>query len=299
MKKNVLLTTTLRGLLLTLSFITAAGQALAGEPILRVGIVSDNPQGALAKLTPLTKHLGSQLSSQGIGEGQVVVTQDPASMAKKIKAGEVDLVLDSAYTMIKLHELAGAELSSLLFWRKGVRSYHTLFFVHRDSTIQSLADLKGKTIAFEDSYSTSAFVLPRAELAQQGLAVTPRAQAGANSVGYVLAGQELNQAFLVAEKRIDAGAFNNNDWDKLPPKLQAELRVIHRTRPILRWLACFSPHTPARLRQAVEAALLEMEGDPKGREALSADHIKHVERMTIADRESLDYIRHIVANSER
>ncbi|MBI3144416.1 MAG: PhnD/SsuA/transferrin family substrate-binding protein, partial [Pseudogulbenkiania sp.] len=154
-------------------------------------------------------------------------------------------------------------------------------------------------IAFEDPYSTSAFVLPLAELAQQGLTAVPKAQAGANSVGYVFAEQELNQAFLVAEKRTDAGAFNNNDWDKLPVKLQAELRIVHRTRPILRWLACFSPRTPARLRQAVESALLGMEGQPEGLKALAADHIKRVERMTSDDRASLDYVRHIVATSGR
>lgn len=291
------LTKTLQGLLLAL--VITGGHALANEPALRVGIVSDNPQGAIAKLAPLTKQLAGQLSSLGIREGQTVVAPDPAAMARKVKAGEVDLVLGSAYTIIKLNELAGAEPSSLLFWRKGVRTYHTLFFVRRDSAIQSLAELKGKTIAFEDPYSTSAFIMPRAELALQGLTVVPKAQASANSIGYVFAEQELNQAFLVAEKRTDAGAFNNNDWDKLPAKLQAELRIIHRTRPIPRWLACFSPRAPARLRQAVESALLGMEGQPEGLKALEADHIKRVERMTPADRESLDYVRHIVATSGR
>ncbi len=66
--------------------------------------------------------------------------------------------------------------------------------------------------------STSAFALPKAELARVGITVVPAddPRAGRANVRYVLAGAEINQAIWVLHGKGDAGAFNEGDWAALP-----------------------------------------------------------------------------------
>ena len=48
----------------------------------------------------------------------------------------------------------------LLTERNAVSRYNTLFFVRRDSPIQSLEDLRGRTLALQSTASTSAYMVP-------------------------------------------------------------------------------------------------------------------------------------------
>lgn len=279
---------TLAGLVL----LALAALSQAADGTLRVGIVGEDPQKALNAMLPLNRLLAERLAGAGIHASQTVVAADLEAMQAKVHNGDVDMVMYSSYGIIRLGEHAGCTLSSLLFWRKGTRTYQTLFFVLQRSPIQQLADLRGRTIAFESPMSTSGFIVPKALLIQQGLHVVPRAQADAGSVGYIFASEEINQAFQVSEGRADAGAFNDNDWDELPDKLRAQMRVIHRSRPMLRWLACFAPQVSPELRQAVEAALLGMNNDASGLAALNAaSRIKRVERLRPADQSMLDELK--------
>jgi len=52
--------------------------------------------------------------------------------------------------------------------RDGVSQYHTVFFARRDSGLESLADLAGRSIAFQRRNSTSAYFAPAADLLEAG-----------------------------------------------------------------------------------------------------------------------------------
>ena len=52
----------------------------------------------------------------------------------------------------------------LLTERDGFSQYTTVFFARRDSGIRSLADLRGRSVAFQAPYSTSAYYVPATAL---------------------------------------------------------------------------------------------------------------------------------------
>lgn len=292
-------------LALFLAFLTAAvfSNAFAQEERqkeFRLCVVSKYPDKRLKEYTPMADYIANRLKEFGIKGVKVIVAIDTDDALKKIRNNELDVIFESAFSTVTTREKAGT-IPSLILWKKQVREYKALFFVRKDSPIKTLNDLKGKTIVFEDPASTSAYLMPKAELVKNGMTVLPlkeeksMAMQPDDAVKYVFAEEELNQAFWVAQKRADAGAFNNNDWDELPEKVRAEFRIIHETKPVLRFVASFHSNVPKKLKNAVEDILINMDQNPEGRNALKdAARITKIEKLTDNDFKSLEYVKELM-----
>ena len=76
---------------------------------------------------------------------------------------------------VALLEEAGVADLLLREWKQGVAEYHSVFFTRRDSGINGISDLPGHIMAFEDPGSTSAYLIPRFTLEQNGIALARRA----------------------------------------------------------------------------------------------------------------------------
>ena len=237
---------------------------------LRLGVIAEEPNepGRMFDVySPLLGELRKRLVPSGLTLGELVIARDLDDLSTRISRGAVDFVLESVFPMLSLRDRSRNLEPTLLVVRRGEREYRSVFFTRQESPIQSLADLKGRTLVLQAMRSTSAFALPRAELTLAGLRLVPADDATAadpNSVRYVLALAEVNQAVWVLHRKGDAGAFNEGDWQALPAKIRSQLRVFKRTRPIQRGLIAFRADLPAHPRRAVEDALLNLHLDPAG-----------------------------------
>lgn len=265
-----------------------------GVVIFKLGVVSERPgepDFALAQFSGLRSYLDSRLQPVGIRLAPLVIARDMPEMANRLEARDVDAVIEGVFPTLEIEKRVGGRLQpALLVWRKGQRQYHTVFFSRKDGPVATLADLRGRVLVFEALRSTSAYAMPQAYLRQQGFSLVPadRIPASADAVRYVFAGAEINQAYWVLHGKGDAGAFNDGDWERLPPPLREQLRLIARTPPLLRWLFSFRQGVNPQTQAAVEAALLGMHEDPAGREALrAASNISRFERLTEQDRDGL------------
>ncbi len=269
-------------------------QGAAALPF-RLGVINelpDKPDHALRQYDRLHTYLERELAAKGIATGRLVIARSINEMANLVANGEVSAVIEGVMPTLVIARRSGGFEPALLAWRKGQRQYHSVFFARRDSGIRSLADLKGRTIAFEAPRSTSAFFVPRATLLAEGigLAAVDNTAAAPDVVHYLFAGSELNQAYWVHRGRADAGAFNDGDWERVPETIRGDLEIIHRTRPLLRWLVSFTGAVDPAVRAAVIEALFNAEADELGSLALEdAARIKKFERLTDEDRENLAY----------
>lgn len=284
--------------LLTLMLTTlAAGHAVAA-PGFSLGVINerpDNPEAALAMYAPIHGHLAATLAPAGVRLEPLVVARSLDEMASLIRDGAVDGLLESVMATLELDRRGLRLQPSLVGWRKGQRQYHSVFFVRRDDDIHALDDLRGRTIAFESARSTSAYFVPRITLQAAGLEPEPAADGGSDSVRYLFAGSEANQGYWVERGKVDAGAFNDGDWERLPAQVRADLRIIHRTPPILRFLLSFHADVAPATRQRVAEALIAMEHSEAGRDALAAAaRISRFERLTADDRASLAHWRDLL-----
>jgi phosphonate transport system substrate-binding protein len=266
--------------------------------VLVLGRISDDPNAHYAQLKPLLDYVVPRMRDVGITEGRILMARDAQQMASYLRRNRVDWVTETASTAVQLQQRAAAR-PLLLTERNGVSSYHTVFFVRRDSPIQGLQDLRGRTLALQSTASTSAYMVPMTELLDAHLApeilLAPSDAPSPDRVGYVFARSELNIASWVHKGMVDAGAISSIDWQdrrRVPEAFRADFRIIHESAPYPRALelvrAGLEPEVEARLREV----LLQAAGDPAARDALKLFfHTSRFMALDPASEQALDALR--------
>ncbi|MBN1766398.1 MAG: PhnD/SsuA/transferrin family substrate-binding protein [Sedimentisphaerales bacterium] len=128
--------------------------SLTQGKILTVGSISNTPKEEIADFQPFVNYLAGRLQSSGFTGGEVVIASSLQEMTDLMKNGRVDLYIDSPFPILTVCEESGAKLF-LRRWKKGIKEYNSVIFVRRDSGIESVSDLMGKFIAFEEEFSTA------------------------------------------------------------------------------------------------------------------------------------------------
>jgi phosphonate transport system substrate-binding protein len=282
-----------RALLLALTIAPPAmtvAASPAAKPVIRLGVIAEQanePDRMLRVYADLLAELRARLSPRGISVAPLVIARDLPDLSHRLERAEVDLVAETVFVTLDLQQESRLSLSpELAIVRRDQREYHSVFFASKNSKVKTLGDLRGKTLVLQAERSTSAFAVPKAELARLGISVVPAGQPGApkGSAYYLLAGAELNQAIWVLKDKGDAGAFNEGDWSRLPQKVRDGLVIFHQTRPLLRGLVSFRAGLDRQTRRECEEVLLSLHQSAAGQAALAqAAGITRFERLTAKD----------------
>jgi phosphonate transport system substrate-binding protein len=272
----------------------AAAGAPAGGPVtLHLGVIAEEPNEPdrmLKVFGEMLSRLRERLLPRDVRVGDLVIARDLNDLSQRLARGDVDFVIETVFPTLVLQERSRALDPSLVVVRRGQREYRSVFFTRQEAPIQSLRDLRGRTLVLQALRSTSAFALPKAELERAGLTLAPAddLRSRPDDVRYVLALAEINEAVWVLHGKGDAGAFSDGNWAALPDKVRSQLRIFHQTRPIVRGLLSFRAELDARARAAVEETLLRLSEDEAGRAALrQAAGLTRFERLTAEDRSGL------------
>jgi phosphonate transport system substrate-binding protein len=256
--------------------IVSSGRDFDRRQTLVIGKVSEDPEKHYKTLKPIADYAVERMDDLGIRQAKVLFAKDNAMMISYLRQGKVDWITETPFSAITFMKKGKVEIL-LRRWKKGVFEYHTVFFTRKDSKITNLEDLKGKTIAFEDPGSTSAFLIPAATLIQKGLNLvqlaTPREKPPADMVGYVFAINEVNAPTWVFRNLVDAGAFSNLDWDdddRMIESQKAEIRIFHRTNSIPRGFELVRQDLDPEIKKRLKQILLNSHLDPGAKEALKA-----------------------------
>jgi len=239
-----------------------------------IGKVSNNPKKHFKYLKPIAEYVALHMKDLGIREARVLLAKDNKELIRYLKQGKVDWVTETPFSAVLFKESAGAEML-LRRWKKGVPEYYTVFITHKDSNIKSLADLKGRTIAFEDPGSTSAFFIPYYIMRKKGLNLvqleTLREKPPENMVGYIFAGQEINMSTWLHKKLIAAVSYSNLDWikeDHTPLAFKKDFIIFHQTQPFPRMIELVRKGLDPKLKVRLKEVLTNAHNDPEAQEAL-------------------------------
>lgn len=124
---------------------------------------------------------------------------------------QADIAWYGAVTFGQANEKCGVELLAVDV-KKGNASYHSGIFVRKDSGIEKVSDLKGKSMAFGSPNSTSSFNFPVAMLIADG--VDPVKDL--NKI--IIAGSHSASIAALAEGKVDAAAASYNSFGKAVKK---------------------------------------------------------------------------------
>lgn len=237
---------------------------------LTIGSLSETPDAEISLFLPVARYLVAGLGQQGYDDARVVVRKTHAEMASLMRRGDVDLFIDSSLSALKVQRLSGGEFLARR-WKKGIAEYRSVIFVRKASPVQNLDALAGWSIAFEEPYSTSGYLLPAGELRQHGLNLIPSEKGRvAGAVSYRFTYGEENTLLWVLGGRVEAGAMADYVFKKLSAPVSDELRVIHQSSAMPYHVVVSRPSLSSAARLAVHRRLLAMHQDPQGQKLLQA-----------------------------
>nr|WP_245625444.1 phosphate/phosphite/phosphonate ABC transporter substrate-binding protein [Stenotrophomonas daejeonensis] len=247
----------------------------ADRSVLVLGRLSDDPKSHYEQLKPLLDYVVPRMRDVGIVEGRILMAKDLQQMASYLRRGRVDWVTETSGTAMALRQRSGAE-PLLLTERNGVARYHSVFFVRRDSPVNTLEDLKGRTLAMQSAWSTSSYLVPAMELLARGIRpeilLTPQDTPTADTVGYVFARSELNISTYVHKRVVDAGVISNIDWQneqRMPAVFRRDMRILYESgQEVPRAVEMVRTGLDPAVRARLQEVLLEASHDPVAGPAL-------------------------------
>jgi phosphonate transport system substrate-binding protein len=252
------------------SGLTCSPTAAAAPGPIVFGRVFDDPVRTIKERQDFASYIANKLQPLGVSGVKIVVVEKVHLLAQALRDGTVDFFHDSVVPTVVLSKSAGS-VPILRQWKYGEAEYDSVILVRKESGINTVADLRGKVIAFDEPHSTSAHILARMFLAENKLKLQHITSFSAgvqpDKVGYVY-GSDGTSPNLLITGRVDAAATSYREFGELRPQIRDRLKMIGRTRPVARQLISVRKDLDPNVAKALREVLLNMDRDPEGREAL-------------------------------
>ncbi len=242
------------------------------KKILRIGTIADQPLDEIRKFQPLIDYLNAHINSADY-TFRATAASSLGHVIDFFNNGKIDILIDSPFPIYTVQEKANLNVI-LRRWKKGVKEYYSVVFVKKDSGINSVNDLEGRIIAFEDGFSTASYALPKASLHKQKLDLayqkSPADLVPADKIGFVFSEDDENTIVWVLQGKVAAGAMNHIAFEKLAGTQISELKIIHKTITVPRHLVACRRDLDPSILQPLTNALLSMNDTDDGLRALAS-----------------------------
>jgi len=205
----------------------------------------------------LIKYLEKALDKEII----FVVSKDYNHLITLIEQGSVDIasISPKLFATLRLKEPEAHYLATIKFADKqgNVRSsYHGLIVTLSESSIQTFADLKGKSFGFTDIDSTSGYLYPRFMMRQNG--IDPAKDLG--KIYMLKKHPKIIQALF--EKSIETGAVVDGVYRALSKEEKEKIRILATSEEIPYDLMIASKQMDDALVTKIRALLLAFHATP-------------------------------------
>lgn len=243
--------------------ISLASPLIAQDTPLRLAFIpQENPDKLLGDIEAITRWLSEQIGVPVEG----FVTIDHAAAVEALRNGDADVSFMGALPFVLAEaEIGAVPLLSEVY--RGASSYTGRIFVRRNGGIETLADLRGRDIAFADPISESGYLYPLSEFVKAGLIEGP--DAAEKFFGRVFFAGGYQQAMqAMAEGLVDAAGASQYADLLLTPQQQAEVTWLVESAPIPSHLVIARPELDAALQARFVDVMLKL-NEPKHRDKLS------------------------------
>jgi phosphonate transport system substrate-binding protein len=207
----------------TLKSVLAAGlmlaaswsQAQSADRVFRVSAIPDEaPTELQRKFKPLGEYLEKKI---GMKVEFTPVTDYAASVEALINK-KVDMVWFGGFTFVQANDRSKGQITPLV--QRAEDEKFRSVFITTNKGINSLADLKGKTLSFGSESSTSGHLMPRSFL------LAAKIDPDADLKRIAFSGAHDATVAAVAGGKVDAGALNISVWEKLVAEKKVDPAVV-------------------------------------------------------------------------
>jgi phosphonate transport system substrate-binding protein len=235
------------------------------------------------------------LVSKDLGIPVKAVVSDETAAVEALRANRAEVAFLSSRAALKAEKLAQANLylAEIRPTYSGGFTYRSVWVVRQDSPLQpksgtllTLAQLRGKTIAFASRTSTSGFIFPVGELVRQGLVQGPDRLEG--FFGNVFYGSGYTTA-LQSVLRGQSDIATVSEYALKPPYITEEegkqLRILHAVPGVPAHGIAITDRVPTALREKLLKSLLSFNQGERNQifqslynatQLVSIDHTTHL-----------------------
>lgn len=257
------------------------------RPVLRIGFVPVmNIEQMVKQFQDLSDYLGKGLNMRV----ELVPTRNYNQLLEKLITKEIDIGTAGSYIGYRAIKEVGA-IPLARPQKDGVSVYKGYIVVRKDSGIKNVEQLKGKSFAFVDMYTSAGYVFPRAYLRSMGY--DPDQFFGK----MVFAGKH-DAAFLQVFHRETVGAAAKNIvFDQIAaqnPDFKKNMLVLATSGPFPEKPVVVRPDLDKKLIRRILGTLLAMHTTPEGRNALASFGADRFIRTTLSDFSEVDrLVKHL------
>ncbi|MGO9545237.1 MAG: phosphonate ABC transporter substrate-binding protein [Rhodomicrobium sp.] len=227
-------------------------------------IPAENASGVVERYTPLAEYLSKQL-------GVTVKLKTVTSYAEVIegqRSGQIHIAYFTPASYARAY-MTGVKTEpfAVEVTADGGKTYHSVFYVKRNSPYRNIVDLEGKNLGLVDPDSTSGNVVPRFALHKMN--IDPETFFGK----IVYSGSHENAIFALKDGTVDVCAnwWNHEGESNLrrmerkgiPGIKYMDYRIIYVSDPIVNSPIAYLSELPDDLKKAIREAIFDIELNDK------------------------------------
>lgn len=233
------------------------------KDILRITTIPEEAASEqIRKFTPLANYLEKRL---GMKVEFRPVADYPAAVEALVNK-QIDLAWLGGLTFVQADIRSGGKVIPIL-QREEDTKFRSVFISQTNSGIKKLSDLKGKTLTFGSSSSTSGHLMPRSYLLEAGL----NPEKDLSRVAY--SGAHDASIAAVVSGRVDAAAVDMTVWKKFVESKRVDtskVNAFYETPTFFNYNWTIHQDMAPELRKKIEKAFLDLsDATPEGKEILS------------------------------
>ena len=212
------------------------------------------PQQGASKLSKVWTPFFQYLEEKTNYKFQFATARNIPTYEKRLLAGKYDFAYMSPYHYVQFQKLAGYDA----FAKAKGKRLKGILVVHKDSPINTLADLNDAELAFP-SNAFAANRVPRAILNQSDVGYDPKFVASHDSVYR-----------NVSKGRYPAGGGVLRTYRNTSPEYRNNLRILWTSDGYTPHAFAAHPRVPKNVVEDVQRVMLDMDRDPKGKAILKS-----------------------------
>ena len=247
--------------------------ALSGVATADTFTIGMVPQFEPIKLAEIWSPILRELEEQTGHTFEMIGSPQISEFEDGFLAGDFDFAYMNPYHFVVARKAQGYD--ALI--RDGARELFGVLVVAKDSDIKSVADLKGKTIAFPSPNALGAALLMRADLDRIHGLEYKQEYVSTHSSTY------LN----VALGQMDAGGGVMATLNRAEPQVRDQLRIVYETTRVLPQPFVVHQRIAPDVAEAVQKAFLKMAETPEGQELLARIPMRQAISATSAEYDAL------------
>jgi phosphonate transport system substrate-binding protein len=245
---------------LVMAALSAAGAAFSQQVFRMTAIPDESPTELARKAAPLVKYLEGKLGMKV----EFTPVTDYAAAVEALANKQVELAWFGGFTFVQANVRSGGKAVPLV-QREEDEKFKSVF-ITTDTSIKTLADLKGKTLSFGSQSSTSGHLMPRSFL------LDAKVDPDTDLKRVAFSGAHDATIAAVAAGKVDAGALNMSVWEKFVTEKKvdpAAVRVFFTTPGYFDYNWTVHADMPAATKEKLAKAFLDLnKNTPEGKEIL-------------------------------